>query len=199
MRAFITTFIAAMAFGSAAHCSEDAGLAKVAIVSSESTSWTESAPFSPRLEFDLALGENIDDQVVDLTTRNGSTDTFRVQVQFETALAVGDEGPHLDLVGWHGCKSPWRAAEQLSPLQFRLPKPTEAEETCLPKVSGKAIRAEVARRGGKRWARLVRNVQGPGSEPLYVAIAYVHITVQRRVSDAWRTVLTIHGRVPMGC
>jgi hypothetical protein len=195
----IAPFVAAAVFGSAAYCAEDGGLVRVAIVSSESTSWNESAPFSPKLEFDLALGENIDDQVVELTPRNGSSETFRVQVQFETALAVGDEGPHLDLVGWNGCKSSWRDAEQLSPLRFRLPKPTTAEETCFAKVSGKDIRAEVARRGGKRWARLVRNVQGPATEPLYVAIAYVRIAVQRMVSDAWRTGLTIEARVPMGC
>lgn len=195
----ITTFVAATALGAAAYCSEGAGLAKVVIVSSESTSLSESAPFSPTLEFTLDLGENIDDQVVELTPRNSSRETFRVQVQFETALAVGDEGPHLDLVGWNGCKSSWRNAEQLSPLRYRLPKPTEAEETCFPQVSGKDIRAEVARRGGKRWARLVRDVHGAATEPLYVAIAYVRIAVQRMVSDAWHTVLTIQGRVPMGC
>lgn len=186
--------------------SEDGVLGRIEILSSNGTA---SPPFSGRersgsipdkLAFGVEFGEDIAGQTVRLTPTTGLVTIFRIQVRFQTALAVGDAGPHLDLIGWHGCLSEWRTVEPLhSSRMFRLPSPTTAEANCFPTVSADSIRDEVARRGGDRWAVLVKDVRDPKSDPLYVGVSYMHIRIQREVAGVWHELTTVEVRLPLGC
>jgi hypothetical protein len=164
--------------------------------------WHWPAPWPASVEVDVEFGD--DPAGSELLIGNADA-PYRVQVQFETSLAIGDEGPHLDLTGWKHCRSDWHLAAVLAPRRFRLPVPTDAEAACFPPVSTdelvQAIRTAARQDGfdAARWTSLVPPRARPGDAPTYVAISTMRVRVERRVGGRWQPATMLVFRLPMGC
>ena len=130
-------------------------------------------------------------------------------MQFETSMAISDEGPHIDLLDWKHCVSEWKF---LQPMQggnhYRLPGPTEAEASCFPPVTAQEIEAAVlAELQGysfeearmQRWLELARTAAPPGEGPMYIGISKVRLRVEQYVADHWAEVTTVEFTLPLGC
>ena len=141
---------------------------------------------------DLELGDSLEDAIVELAWSEHPPATWKVAMQFETSAAVGDEGPHLDLVKWKHFTSTWRELDSLGPLRFHVPVLTEEEQTLFPTYTQQELDVAVRAAGGEEW--LERMKQG--------AEAYVAVWVMRlRVIDEAfpDKPFTIEFLIPMGC
>ena len=131
----------------------------------------------------------------------------RVRVQFETSLAVGDDGPHIDLVDWKHCVSEWKPADPAGPHAFILPSPTEQESGCFPSARAPEIkvatRTALVREGMEdavpRWLGLLAPVSKAGDHPTYVGISKVRMRVEALREGQWVEVTTVEFLMPLGC
>lgn len=114
---------------------------------------------------------------------------LRVEQQFETSMAIGDEGPHLDLLRWKHHVSEWTPLAAVAPLQFAS---EEARSDSFPVVTREeleaAVRAEAQvgdpegeRAAVERWGSLAQTCASPTTAPCYVAVSLVR----------WRVVLEL--------
>ncbi|MET0580577.1 MAG: hypothetical protein ABWX88_08475 [Pseudoxanthomonas sp.] len=172
-------------------------------------SWVQKAPFQKRQEIILELGDDPYGAVVQLDTQaKPELHAYRISVQFETSLAIGDEGPHVDLLDWKHCTSAWKIVEVGEDGGFVLPKPTEAESTCFPAATKAEIKTAVRsalRRygmddsGGEHWLELADSVNAPGELPSYIGVSKVRVRIEKRIERSWKEVTTIELMPPMGC
>lgn len=168
--------------------------------------WRQAAPVPRTQEVPLELGDDVYGAVLRLTPAGGGGE-YRVRVQFETSLAVGDEGPHIDLLDWKHCVSEWKLAESAGPLAYVLPAPSEQEAACFPPVAAAEIkaatRAALLREGmedaAPRWLDLLAPVAKAGDQPTYVGISKVRVRVETLRKGQWVEVATLEFLPPMGC
>jgi hypothetical protein len=168
--------------------------------------WRQAAPVPRAQQVSLEVGDEIYGALLRLTPLDPG-DEYRVRVQFETSLAVGDEGPHIDLVDWKHCVSEWRLAEATERNAFILPSPTEQESGCFPAARAPevkaATRAALERAGMddgvSRWLDLLAPVEKAGDHPTYVGISKVRVRVEVRRKGQWVEVTTAEFLMPMGC
>lgn len=170
--------------------------------------WSEQAPFKRLHTVALKLGDELEGTILSLST-TASPETHRVSMQFETSMAISDEGPHIDLLDWKHCVSEWKF---LQPMQggnhYRLPGPTEAEASCFPPVTAQEIEAAVlAELQGysfeearvQRWLELARGVSAPGEGPSYVGVSKMRLRFEQYVDDQWVEVTRVEFTSPLGC
>jgi hypothetical protein len=170
--------------------------------------WRHPDPLPARLQIPVELGDRPEGAVLDLLTEAGDTERYRVRVQFETSLALGDSGPHLDFDDWKHCQSAWHDATTRDNRTFSLPMPTPQEETCFPPVASAEI-VDQARRALARydwdeqatahWLRIAREAEYAGGGQSYVAISTVRVRIEVRAPDGWRTLSILDFQMPMGC
>ena len=181
--------------------SANADLKMIEIYSNELTQLSQSykfhPPFSKELTTYLELGDNLDGQLVKLTS--SGADKFRVHIQYETSLTVMDEGPHLDLIDWKHCTTEWRQVTESSPNLFTLPSENEINLDCFPSVTSKEIRDAVFKYGGERWASLLKDDVNIYTYPLATSVSSIRIRVQRLSGEKWVEDAMISINVPMGC
>ena len=170
--------------------------------------WSEQAPFKRMHTVALELGDELEGTILSLST-TASPDAYRVSLQFETSMAISDEGPHIDLLDWQHCVSDWKFLSRMQGgNSYTLPGPTEAESSCFPSATTQEIEAAVlAELQGygfeetrvQRWLELARNVRVPGESPSYVSVSTVRLRVEEYIDDRWVEVTRVEFTSPLGC
>jgi hypothetical protein len=168
--------------------------------------WRQAAPVPRTQQVSLEVGDEVYGALLRLTPVDAGGE-YRVRVQFETSLAVGDEGPHIDLVDWKHCVSEWKPAGSAGPLVFVLPAPSEQEAGCFPSVRATEIaaatRATLLRAGMEdsvpHWLGLLAPVKRAGDQPTYVGVSKVRLRVEALRQGQWVEVTTVEFLMPMGC
>lgn len=168
--------------------------------------WRQAAPVPRTQQVSLEVGDEIYGAFLRLTPRDAGAE-YRVRVQFETSLAVGDDGPHIDLVDWKHCVSEWKLADTAGQFMFVLPAPNEQESGCFPSVRATditaATRAALVREGMEdsvsHWLGLLAPVSKAGDHPTYVGISKVRMRVEALRKGQWVEVTTVEFLMPLGC
>lgn len=170
--------------------------------------WSQQAPFKRVHTLALELGDELEGTILSLST-TASPDTHRVSLQFETSMAISDEGPHIDLLDWKHCVSDWKYVSRIQGgNSYRLPGPSEAEASCFPAVTAQEIEVAVlAELQGdsfdearmQRWLELARSVNVPGESPSYVGVSKVRLRVEEYVDGQWIEVTRVEFTSPLGC
>ena len=170
--------------------------------------WSEQAPFNRLHTVALELGDELEGTILSLST-TASPDTHRVSVQFETSMAISDEGPHIDLLDWKHCVSEWKFLPRMQgENHYRLPGPSEAEASCFPPVTAQEIEAAVLaalrdysfeETRVQRWLALARGVSVPGEGPSYIGVSKVRLRIEQYADDEWVEVTSVEFTSPLGC
>lgn len=169
--------------------------------------WQLTGPVPESVDVELGLGDEIEGAVLALQPSDGDTDTqYRVMTQFETSLALGDDGPHIDLLDWRHCRSQWRPAIAAQAGTWHLPEAGDDERACFPASSAGEL-VEATRRAladlepadRARWLALARSVAVVGEAPSYVSISAIRVRIDTLTSEGWRALTTLVFRIPMGC
>ncbi|WP_368564327.1 hypothetical protein [Pseudoxanthomonas sp. UTMC 1351] len=168
--------------------------------------WRQAAPVPRTQQVPLEVGDEVYGALLRLTPASAGSE-YRVRVQFETSLAVGDDGPHIDLVDWKHCVSEWRPADSAGLHAFILPSPTEQESGCFPSARATEIKvatqAALVRAGmedsAPHWLGLLASVKQAGDQPTYVGISKVRVQVETLRKGQWVEVTTVEFLVPLGC
>lgn len=188
------------------------GLAEIRISSIEPASagsfpdWTQRAPFASRIAVPLELGDEPYDVALSLDRDNGLAN-YRISVQFETSMAISDEGPHIDLLGWKHCTTSWKVLQPHA-KGFLLPRPSEAESSCFPDATASEIRsalesalrdAGIPDADARRWLTLAKSIHKAGESPSYIGISKVRVRIEERAHDGWKHVTMLEFLLPLGC
>ena len=168
----------------------------------------KSGPVPKRIDATLGLGEETGGRILRVFQADGDASRYRVSVQFETSMGISGEGPHIDLLDWKHCRSEWRPAQPVDADGFRLPIPTDGEQTCFPHATREELRAAVqqalgkydwGRESNRQWLGRVDQASHVGEFPSYVAISMVRVRIEQHVGGTWTLLTTIDFSVPMGC
>ena len=170
--------------------------------------WSEQAPFKRVHTVALELGDELEGTILSLSSM-ASPEIHRVSLQFETSMAISDEGPHIDLLDWKHCVSEWKLLPRMQGgNSYRLPGPTEAEASCFPAVTAQKIEAAVLaalrdysfeETRVQRWLALARGVSVPGEGPSYIGVSKVRLRIEQYVDDQWIEVTSVEFTSPLGC
>ncbi|MBA2734468.1 MAG: hypothetical protein H0U54_16525 [Acidobacteria bacterium] len=147
---------------------------------------------------DLDLSESIENQIILLRGTIPERE-FKLEQQFETSLAISDEGPHLDLVDWKHYRSEWREIKKLENNKFLTLKLTEADASRFPHVTMQEIYQEVLKEGGNRWANLVRAAKTINDYPIGISVSKISLRIKVREGERWRVLKRLEFTIPMGC
>lgn len=167
--------------------------------------WSGKPTLAHEVEIPLELGDEPGGARVTVDAK--ASTQVRVRVQFETSIAVGMEGPHVDLLDFRHCYSEWVPASSQDGRVFILPKPTEAQQSCIPKATvaemREAMRAELVRMGMQdsvqAWMDWTRDVKRVGDDPTYTALGRVRVMVEAKLGGEWKRQAVLVLMVPMGC
>lgn len=169
--------------------------------------WVRQAPFTATTRIDLELGDEPYGAVLNLDAV-GDAGHHRVLVQFETSLAIGDEGPHLDLLDWKHCVSAWQALQPSAAGGFVLPHPSAAQASCFPSstidelkvVLRSALQASgIAETDRQRWITLADSIEVLGDAPSYIGVSKVRVRIDEQAGGQWKEVTTLEFMLPLGC
>lgn len=148
---------------------------------------------------DLDLSEGIGNEVLVRLRGVDPRHEFKIEQQYETSLAVSNEGPHLDLTDWKHYRSEWREIKNLGDGQFLTLKLSEAESNRFPKVTLREVYREVLKRGGEGWARLVGESKTINEGALYVGVSKFSLRVKVKEDGEWVVLKLLEFSLPMGC
>ena len=162
--------------------------------------YEEGGPKSTDIE--LTLGESIERQLI--VINSPAKQEFKVEMQFETSMAIGDEGPHIDLLDWKHYTSPWRTINPgvggVNDNKYYVPELIEPEFTRFPSATTNELVAALRKSGaGKRWIDHARTCTGPNSGPCYVSTSRISIRISVKQNTGWKTAHTLNFSIPMGC
>ena len=149
---------------------------------------------------DLDLGESIENQLILLHPLPYQMQEYMIEQQFETSMAIGDEGPHYDMTHWKHYTSPWREIRSVARNRFLTSRLSESDNIRFPKVTSAQI-VEAFRKDGadKRWLNLARTCSGPNSGPCYISVSRISLRISVKENDRWQPVHTLDFTIPMGC
>ncbi|KRA44537.1 hypothetical protein [Pseudoxanthomonas sp. Root630] len=168
--------------------------------------WKHEGPVPASLTVPLELGDEVYGATLQLQPAHAGG-KYRVRMQFETSLALGAEGPHLDLIDWKHCVSDWEPADAVDAVTFVLPKPTPEQQSCFPTYTraelDAAVRAHAAAQGDPTiadgWIPNIDKGDAPGAASPYVAISTVRVRVEVLRKGKWVEVTTLAFQPLMGC
>ena len=148
---------------------------------------------------DLELGESIENQLVYLHSPDQKLD-YKIEQQFETSMAIGDEGPHYDMTHWKHYTSPWTEITRVSHTRFVTSKLSEADNSRFPNVTRDEIVSAFKKDGAdNRWLDLARSCAGPNGGPCYVSVNRISLRISVKEENKWKPVHTLNFSIPMGC
>lgn len=152
----------------------------------------------------LTLGEEIENQIIVLRPTPHVSAEFKVEQRFVTSMAIGDEGPHLDLTDWKHYRSPWKETERFAADKFRTLIFDEDPNTTFPAATKEEIYQAVRRASAEypdenRWLELARECESPTDEPCYVGVSRIEFRIKVREGNGWRVVKRLEFDVPLGC
>lgn len=169
--------------------------------------WELRAPFAALNTLELELGDQPYAAVLGLLPAAAAAD-HRVSVQFETSMAISDEGPQFDLLDWKHCRSDWITLVPGAGATFVLPAPSDAQASCFPAVTVAEIRSALAARlradsregpDAERWLSLLRPLASVDELPISVGISTMRLRIEVRDNDAWRQLTMLELKLPLGC
>lgn len=168
--------------------------------------WTHEGPVPATLTVPVELGDDVFGTTLQLQPATAG-ETYRVRVQYETSLALGAEGPHLDLIDWKHCTSAWQSAHAVDAVSFVLPTPTAEQHSCFPAYTRAELDAAVRAHGVKQgdptladgWLPNLDKGDAIGAVTPYVGISTVRVRVEVKRKGAWVAVTTVEFALPMGC
>lgn len=168
--------------------------------------WTHEGPVPAALTVPVELGDDLFGTTLQLQPVKPG-ETYRVRVQYETSLALGAEGPHLDLIDWKHCTSTWQPAQAVDAVSFVLPTPTAEQHSCFPAYTRAELDAAVRAHGVKQgdptlaegWLPNLDKSDAVGAVTPYVGISTVRVRVEVKRKGAWVAVTTVEFALPMGC
>ena len=149
--------------------------------------------------FDLELGESIENQLIVLQPFPNDAREFKVEQQFETSMAIGDEGPHVDLINWKHYTSDWKEIENVGENRFRTFRVSEADTQRFPAATSQEIHRVVLKEGGKRWGDLARQCKTPFDPPCYVGLSRISFRISAYEDGNWNEIHRINFSIPLGC
>jgi hypothetical protein len=157
-----------------------------------------------RIQLDLEPGGTV--ERLALKRAPSARGPFKVEQQTETSMAIGDEGPHMDLTNWKHHRSDWKELKASGADVF-VAIPATAKD--FPNASGseivEAVRAESkawAAKGndaGTRWIDLAKKCKGPNGDPCYVAPSKTTFRISVNEDGRWREIYTIELLLTLGC
>lgn len=154
---------------------------------------------SATVDYEADLSETVYDRVIILHPFLNDSREFKVERQFETSMALSDEGPHLDMTDWKHYTSNWQELEKIESNKFLASKISEADGERFPKVTRKEIYDAVLKDGGKRWANYSKTCKTVNDGPCYVAISRISFRIKAKEKGQWKIIHRINFSVPMGC
>ncbi len=147
----------------------------------------------------LGLGEDIDNQQVELSDSSGE---YRIFQRYRTSLSIAGEGPHLDLVDWRHFDSPWLPLRALAPGRFQTLRSEQIKSSEFPPTSKAEIVKEVRQRVRKdnlEFLELAKSCRGPNDGSCLVMISSTYLRIQKQVRGRWVDTGLVELRHPMGC
>ncbi len=147
---------------------------------------------------DLDLSESIENQIIILRGTIPERE-FKLEQQFETSLAISDEGPHLDLIDWKHYRSEWREIKKLENNKFLTLKLSESDASRFPHVTMQEIYREVLKEGDDRWTNLVRAAKTINDYPISIGVSKISLRIKVREDERWRVIKRLEFTIPMGC
>lgn len=154
-------------------------------------------PRNARSDFELELGESIENQIIVLRPWPGDAHELKIEQQFETSMAIGDEGPHIDFTDWKHFTSGWSNLKTLGGNRFLTLKIPHPER--FPQVTRKEIYQVAKELGGRRWARLASECKGPNAGPCYVGVNRITFRISAQERGRWRVIHRLNFSIPVGC
>jgi hypothetical protein len=148
----------------------------------------------------LDLGETMEDQLIILQPIPYQQQEFKIEQQFETSMALGDEGPHYDLDRWKHYTSPWQEIPATGRNRFVTPSPAEKDLSRFPKITTREIISFLKKDGAsKRWIELARTCKDSNSGACYTTASRISLRISTKEGGRWKLIHTINFSVPMGC
>ncbi len=151
------------------------------------------------IDFELDLNESIENQIISLTPYVGDKREFKIEQQFETSMAIGDEGPHWDFTDWKHFTSQWKPIEKLSENSFLTPKLKEPDYSRFPNVTAREIRLFISKEGNKRLDKLAFTCKTANDGPCYVTVSRISFRISAKEQGKWKEIHRINFSIPMGC
>lgn len=151
------------------------------------------------IDFDLDLGNSIENQIIALHPYRNDSREFKIEQQFETSMSISDEGPHLDLTDWKHYTSDWQEIKRLEGNRFLTPKISESDYQRFPKVTSKEIYNAVLKWSGKRWANHARSCKTANDGACLVSVSRISFRIKAKENGRWNIIHNINVFVPMGC
>jgi len=177
-------------------------LESIAIERYDADSEITETTLSPESEIsiELDLGESIENQIIALKPFRDDRRKFKVEQQFETSMALGDEGPHFDLTDWKHYTSEWKEIADHGENTFLTRRIAESESSKFPKVTAEQVRRAVKAAGGdKRWTALAESCTEPGEGACYTGVSRISFRISANENGKWKQIHKIDFLVPMGC
>ncbi len=160
----------------------------------------QSAPLQPRYTLEAELGDGI--RLLQVEQGDASArDTLRVRIQYQTSLALSGEGPHLDLIDWKHCTSPWQTIADPGDGRFQIPEATLEQAACFPAFKQAELLAAVRRQDGSSasWERIAQGVSRAGEGASYVAPSLLRMKLERWDGARWVELTHFDVPIAMGC
>ena len=149
---------------------------------------------------DLELGETMEDQLIILHPIPYQQQEFKIEQQFETSMALGDEGPHYDLDHWKHYTSPWQELPATGPNRFVSPSLSENDLSRFPKITTREIVGFLKKDGAsERWIELARTCKDSNSGACYTTVSRISLRISTKEGGRWKLIHTINFSIPMGC
>jgi hypothetical protein len=161
---------------------------------------SQAVPLQPHYTLEAVLGEGI--RLLQVDQRDAAArDTLRVRIQYQTSLALDGEGPHLDLVDWKHCTSPWQTIADPGDGRFQIPAPTPEQAECFPRFNQAELLAAVRRQEGSSasWESIAKGVARAGEGASYVAPSLLRMKLERWDGARWVEVTHFDVSIAMGC
>lgn len=133
--------------------------------------WKRASPFQRRYTLETELGDSVRMVKVE-QGEDTPREKLRIRFQYQTSLALGDEGPHLDLLDWKHCTTAWQSIADPGDGHFDIQPPTTRQASCFPSFGQAELLAAVRAHGGEgKWITLAKDVSRAGQGASYVARA----------------------------
>jgi len=161
--------------------------------------WKRASPFQRRYTLETELGDSVRMVKVE-QGEDTPREKLRIRFQYQTSLALGNEGPHLDLLDWKHCTTAWQSIADPGDGHFDIPPPTTRQASCFPSFGQAELLAAVRAHGGEgKWITLAKDVSRAGQGASYVAPSLLRMQVQHWDGAAWVVDLEFDVPIAMGC
>ena len=147
-----------------------------------------------KLETDLGLG------VWNKRIRITGYEKIIAEHRFETSMAVGNEGPHIDFTDWKHYTSPWQKLENIGESIYRTMEEDTSMHSKFPSVTAEEKRNAISTYAGN-WLHLYDSLLSidNGYDISYTGVSRYYIRLKGINPDNTEGNLVLVFEIPMGC